>query len=137
MIRSVTSISSLLLGMGIFLAGNGLLGLLLGLRGTGEGFSDFTLGLIMSGFYFGHIAGAYLCPAVIRNVGHVRAFTAFAAASAALTLGYGLLVHPAVWLILRILNGIALLGLYMVIESTSIVRFFPTLCRQFSCTSTF
>jgi len=117
MFRSVTSISSLLLGMGIFLAGNGLLGLLLGLRGTDEGFSDFTLGLIMSGFYFGHIAGAYLCPSVIRNVGYVRAFTAFAAGAAVVAIAHGLFVNPIFWWILRVIGGLMLMGLFMAIES--------------------
>lgn len=117
MIRSVTSISSLLLGMGILLSGTGLLGILLGLRANDEQFGEFVIGIVMAGFYLGYVFGAMVCPRVIEHYGHIRAFTAFAAACAAVTLGYGLIVHPLVWLILRILNGIALLGLYMVIES--------------------
>lgn len=117
MIRSVTSISSLLLGMGILLSGTGLLGILLGLRASDEQFGEFIIGLVMAGFYVGYVIGAIVCPRVIEHYGHIRAFTAFAAASAALTLAYGLMVHPVLWLILRILHGIVLLGLYMVIES--------------------
>ena len=101
MIRSVTSISSLLLGMGILLSGSGLLGILLGLRANDELFGELVIGFVMAGFYLGYVIGAMVCPRVIEHFGHIRAFTAFAAASAALTLGYGLMVHPAVWLILQ------------------------------------
>ncbi len=117
MIRSVASISSLLLGMGILLSGSGLLGILLGLRASDEQFGDFTIGIVMAGFYVGYVLGAMYCPRLIEQFGHIRAFTAFAAACSALALCYGLFVNPVFWLILRILNGIALLGLYMVIES--------------------
>ncbi len=117
MIRSVASISSLLLGMGILLAGSGLLGILIGLRASDEQFSEFTIGLVMAGFYVGYIIGAVWCPRLIERFGHIRAFTAFASASSALALAYGLWVNPAFWLVLRLLNGVALLGIYMVIES--------------------
>jgi len=103
--------------MGILLSGTGLLGILLGLRANDEQFGEFVIGLVMAGFYLGYVIGAIVCPRVIEHYGHIRAFTAFAAASAALTLAYGLMVHPMVWLVLRILQGVVLLGLYMVIES--------------------
>lgn len=117
MIRSVASISTLLLGMGVLLAGSGLLGILLGLRASDEQFGDFTIGIVMSGFYLGYIIGAVWCPRLIEHYGHIRAFTAFAAASSAIAICYGLWVNPAFWLVLRVLNGVAMLGLYMVIES--------------------
>ncbi|MEZ5738170.1 MAG: MFS transporter [Burkholderiaceae bacterium] len=117
MIRSVAAISTLLSGMGILLVGSGLLGLLIALRGANEGFSGLTIGLLMSGFYVGYIIGARLCPRIIREVGHIRAFTAFAASGAALSLAYGLVVDPVFWWVLRVLTGVSLIGIYMVIES--------------------
>ena len=117
MFRSVQSISSLLIGMGILLAGSGLLGLLLGLRAKAEGFSDLTVGIVMAGFYAGYIVGAIWCPSLIQRVGHIRAFTAFAAATAAIAIAFGMMVNPGVWFVLRVLNGIGLIGIYMVIES--------------------
>ena len=117
MLRSIWSISSLLIGMGVLLIGSGLLGMLIGLRGVYEGFSNLMIGLIMSGYYAGYIAGGWVCPRLIRRVGHVRCFASFAALSAALTLSFGMVVDPWVWLALRILNGFGLMGIYMVIES--------------------
>lgn len=117
MFRSIWSISSLLIGLGILLVGSGLLGMLIGLRGVNAGFSNITLGMMMTGYYVGYITGAWICPRIIRRVGHVRCFASFAALCAALTLSYGMVVDPWVWFVLRVLNGLSIMGIYMVIES--------------------
>ena len=117
MISAILPVSSLLLGMAILLAGSGLIGTLLGLRGSVEGFAGLTLGLIMSGFFGGYIVGAFVCPPLIRRIGHIRAFTAMAALSATVSLLYGMLVHPWVWWALRVAHGVAMVAIYMVIES--------------------
>jgi len=117
MIHSVLSVQSLLAGMGVLLAGSGLLATLLGLRAAEEGFSDGTIGLVMSAFYVGYVLGTITIPGVIRRVGHIRTFAALAAISSAAAILHGLLVDPWVWMALRLVNGVTLLGLYMVIES--------------------
>lgn len=117
MLRSLWSISSLLLGMGILISGSGLLGIQLGLRGVQEEFGNLVLGVVMSAFYIGYMAGAWICPPLIMRVGHIRAFSSFAATAAVVSLMYGLAVGPLQWWLLRIVNGIALMGIYMVIES--------------------
>ena len=117
MLPTVLSIQSLLLGMGILLAGSGMLSTLLGLRAQHDGMSVGVIGLVMSGFYLGYIIGTHLIPSLIRRVGHVRVFAAMAALSAAAALLHGLWVNAWFWLALRVLSGMALLGLYMVIES--------------------
>lgn len=111
------SVTSLLTGMAILLAGSGLIGTLLGLRAELEGFSETALGLVMSAFFLGFVLGAFVCPVLIRRVGHIRTFAAMAALSAAVALLYGLLVDPLAWWLLRLINGVALVGLYMVVES--------------------
>ncbi|MFA7523221.1 MAG: MFS transporter [Halothiobacillaceae bacterium] len=117
MLSTVVSIQSLLAGMGVLLAGSGLLATLLGLRAAEEGFSDGIIGLVMSAFYLGYVLGTLIIPAVIRRVGHIRTFAALAAISSAAAIAHGLWVNPWVWIGLRLVNGVALLGLYMVIES--------------------
>lgn len=117
MINTIIPVSSLLLGMATLLAGSGLVGTLLGLRASVEGYSGMTLGLIMSGFFGGYIIGAFACPPLIRRIGHIRAFTAMAALAAAVSLLYGMIVDPWVWWLLRVVNGIAMVAIYMVIES--------------------
>ncbi len=114
---SLRSVYSLLLGMGILLMGSGLIGTLLGLRAESEGFSELAIGIVMSAFFVGYIVGSWLIPAVIARVGHIRTFAALAAISAVAALAHALWVDPVVWWVLRLINGISLLGSYMVIES--------------------
>lgn len=110
-------ISSLLSGVVLLLLGNGLLNTLLTLRGVAEGYSTGMLGLIMSGYFVGFLLGTWLAIPLVRRVGHIRAFAFFAALAAISALLHILLVNPWVWLGLRVLYGLALVGLYMVIES--------------------
>ncbi|MCB1961078.1 MAG: MFS transporter [Rhodocyclaceae bacterium] len=117
MIHAIRPVATLLAGMAILLAGSGLVGTLLGLRANAEGFSGLALGIIMSGFFTGYIVGAFACPTLIRRIGHIRAFTAMAALAAAVSLLYGLIVDPWVWWLLRVVHGIAIVAIYMVIES--------------------
>ena len=113
----IAPISSLLGGVALLLLGNGLLNTLLTLRGVAEGYSTGMLGLIMSGYFVGFLLGTWLAIPLVRRVGHIRAF-AFCAALAAITaLLHLLLINPWAWLFLRVLYGLALVGLYMVIES--------------------
>ncbi|QID19920.1 MFS transporter [Nitrogeniibacter mangrovi] len=103
--------------MAILLAGSGLIGTLLGLRAALEGYGGLTLGLVMSGFFTGYIVGAFTSPPLIRRVGHIRAFAAMAALASVTSMLYGLWVDPWVWWALRVVNGVAVVTLYMVIES--------------------
>ncbi len=107
----------LVAGLALLLVGVGLLGTLLGVRAALATFGNWETGLIMSGYYAGYIAGTMLVPRLIRNVGHIRCFAAFAALGAASSLAFGLLVQPSAWLVLRLVNGFCVLGLYMVVES--------------------
>ena len=70
----IRPISSLLAGIALLLLGTGLLNTLLALRGSLEGFSDQSLGLIGSAYFVGFIVGTQVCPKLIRQKGHVRAF---------------------------------------------------------------
>ena len=113
----IAPISSLLGGVALLLLGNGLLNTLLTLRGVAEGYSTGMLGLIMSGYFVGFLLGTWLAIPLVRRVGHIRAFAFFAALAASTALLHILLVNPWVWLGLRVLYGLALVSLYMVIES--------------------
>jgi len=113
----LVTITVLIGGLALSLLGLGLLGTLLGVRATLEHFADGMIGAIMAGYYAGYIIGTHLGPVVIHRVGHIRAFAAMAALTAASTLGFGLAPDPLAWLPLRVLNGLAVVGLYMVVES--------------------
>jgi MFS family permease len=114
---TVISIYSLLAAVAILLLGSGYSGTLIGVRAGMEGFSDTVNGIIMSGYFVGFVTGAFLCPRLLRLVGHIRAVAAMAAlASASITL-HGLIVQPVIWLLLRIVTGACMVGLYLAIES--------------------
>ena len=117
MLATVISISNLLMGISILLIGSGFLGTLLGVRAGLEGFSGTVIGIVMSSYFVGFVLGAFICPNIIRRVGHIRAFAIMAAAACASSLGHGLIIDPVAWVVLRIITGISVLGLYLVTES--------------------
>jgi len=110
-------ISSLLAGVTLLLLGHGLLNTLLTLRGVAEGYSTGMIGLLMSGYFAGFLIGTWLAPSLIRRIGHIRTFSFYAALAATAVLLHVLIVNPWVWLVLRVMYGVALVTLYIVIES--------------------
>jgi MFS family permease len=116
-LRLVFPILSLLVSVALLLAGGGLLSTLLAIRGGVEGFDELTLGLIMSGYFVGFFLGTFVAPPLIRRVGHIRAFAFYAALAATTVLIYPLWVDPVAWTLLRVLTGLAIVGLCTVIES--------------------
>jgi MFS family permease len=117
MLRTLSTISSLLLGIGLLLMGLALLSTSLGVRAVAEGYNDTITGLIMASYFGGFIVGSYLCPRLIRRIGPIRSYAALAAIGAVAAFLPTLLVHPLIWAILRFIIGTALVGLYMVLES--------------------
>lgn len=110
-------ISSLLVGVTLLLLGHGLLNTLLTLRGVAEGYSTGMIGLLMSGYFSGFLIGTWLAPSLIRRIGHIRTFSFYAALAATAVLLHVMIVNPWVWLVLRVMYGVALVTLYIVIES--------------------
>jgi len=79
MLPTLLPIGALLAGIALLLLGSGLLNTVVALRGSLEGFSDTTLGLIGSTYFFGFFLGTFVAPRLIRRMGHVRAFAFFGA----------------------------------------------------------
>ncbi|MDA3787488.1 MAG: MFS transporter [Desulfobacula sp.] len=104
--------SMLLLAMSL-----GLLATVLSLKLTIEGFSTQMTGLILTSYFIGSVTGAIYCRPMIRNIGHIRAFTAFAALATAMIMLHGFYISAFAWAIFRFFTGIATIGLFMVIES--------------------
>jgi len=117
MFASYRPILSLLRGTAFLLAASGLHGLLLPLRGQAEGFTTATLGLLGTAWAAGFVAGCFFAPRLVRRVGHVRAFGAFAASGAIIALLTGLLISGPIWIALRMGTGFTMAGAFMVIES--------------------
>lgn len=117
MFMSFRPVLSLLWGTAFLLAGSGLHGLILPLRGQAEGFSTTSLGLLGTAWAIGFVAGCYLAPRLVRKVGHVRAYGAFAASASIVALMTGIWINEYAWIILRAFTGFAMAGAFMVIES--------------------
>ncbi|MEZ5643681.1 MAG: MFS transporter [Burkholderiaceae bacterium] len=110
-------LSSLLSGAGLLVVGVGLLFSVVGLRAGLASFSGVTLGLVMSAYFAGFVLGTYVCPVIIRRVGHIRAFAAMASVASTMPILHALWIDPWFWGALRLTTGVCLVGLYMVVES--------------------
>lgn len=108
---------ALLSGLALLMVGTGLQGSLLGLRATLEGFSTTTTGVIMSSYYFGFVIGSLRAPAIVARVGHIRAFAALASIASSAVLIHAVAVVPAGWILLRVISGFCMAGLYVIAES--------------------
>lgn len=104
-------------GVAFLLVGSGLLTSLLAIRGTIEGFDAQVIGSLGSAFFAGYLVGSYIVPATIRRIGHIRAFSMLTAAVACIVLLHELIIDAWFWALLRALAGMAMVGLYTIIES--------------------
>jgi MFS family permease len=109
-------VTALLLSTAILLMGNGLNGVLLPIRAVGEHFTRLQIGLVGSSYFAGLMLGCFVCPAIVARVGHIRAFAAFTAIVTVTPLGHAIATEPAVWWVLRAINGFCFAGLFMTIE---------------------
>lgn len=107
----------LLVAAGILLAGNGLQGTLITLRGTAEGFSPLDIGLIGAGYSTGFLLACIYAPRLLQSVGHIRTFAALAALSAVCTLLMVMIIDDWIWVAFRFIMGFCFSGLFTTIES--------------------
>lgn len=107
----------LLIAAGVLLGGNGLQGTLIALRGASEGFSPTLIGLIGAAYYAGFLIGCAYAPRLLQSVGHIRAFAALAAATAASSLLLVMIIDPLAWTVIRFVIGLSFSGLFTVIDS--------------------
>ncbi len=117
MIKALLSIWPLFLGLSLIMAGNGLQGSLLGIRATLEGFGNFSIGFVISGYYWGFLMGSRLVPKMIENVGHVRVFGALSAIASTTILIHSMIPEVFIWFLMRLLTGFAFSGIFIVSES--------------------
>ena len=108
---------ALLSGVGLLVVGTGLLFSAVGLQAGAARFSTLVTGMVMSAYFAGFVYGTYACPAIIRAVGHIRAFAAMASIASTLPILHALWTNPWFWGALRFVTGVCLVGLYIVVES--------------------
>ena len=108
---------ALFLGMFMLMAGNGVQGTLLGIRGEMEGFSTFALSVIMSAYFVGFLFSSKVTPRLIRRVGHVRVFAALGSTVSAVLILYPVLTEVWAWTLGRVIIGFCFCGVYVTAES--------------------
>jgi MFS family permease len=123
---SITALSArtaLLAAWGLFAAltllmvGNGLIGVLVGVRSELESFNTTVTGLVMAAYFAGFLVGSQVTPNIMARVGHIRVFAGLSSAAATTALMHALFVSPVTWILFRLVFGFAMAGLYVVVES--------------------
>ena len=117
MVSAILNLWALFLGLSLIMLGIGLQGTLIGLRATLEGFDTTVTGIVMSAYYAGFIAGSWAAPRLVRQVGHIRVFAAFASLISITSLLHALWVEPINWFVLRFIAGLCMASFYIIIES--------------------
>ena len=106
-----------MLSVAFLMFGNSIFTTLLALRAKIEGYPNELVGLMMSAYFLGFAIGTFRSGLLINRVGHIRAFSALAAIASICTLLVLLIPNPWVWVVLRVGMGIAIAGLFVVVES--------------------
>ncbi len=97
--------------------GNGLVGILIPTRLAVEGVSADNIGIIMSSYAVGYLIGGYYVRRLVVRVGHIRVYTACAAAMAVAILSCYLWVNEWLWFVLRIVMGFSIASINIVADS--------------------
>jgi len=115
--QTVITLTSLLMSTTLLLVGHGMHLTLLPLRASAIGQSDQMVAYGGSAYFAGFVLGCLVAPRIVARAGHIRSFAVLASVMTAGLLALGLSDHWAAWLALRALIGVAICGLYTVIES--------------------
>jgi MFS family permease len=118
-----TARTALIAAWGLFAAllllmmGNGLIGVLIGVRSELEDFNTTVTGAVIAAYFAGFLIGSQVTPRIMARVGHIRVFAGLSSLVASTALIHALFVSPITWAFLRLLFGFAMAGLYVVVES--------------------
>ncbi|XOV80393.1 MAG: MFS transporter [Aestuariibacter sp.] len=97
--------------------GTGLLTTYLALYVAQQGGETSWIGILTSCYYIGLLLGAKLGYRLISSVGHIRCFAASTAVVIACVAAHGISDNLYLWLVLRLLVGVAMMSNFMVLES--------------------
>lgn len=89
----------------------------LAIRMKMEAASVLSLGVISFAYYLGFVIGAFAVERIIKRIGHIRSFTSFANLYGCLVIFMLLIEQTPFWIFARFCHGVALAGIYVVIES--------------------
>ena len=117
MLAPLLSVRTLLLAIFIMMAGSGVLSTLIAVRLELAGANALTIGVVGTAYFAGLMVGSLRISALVGRIGHIRAFAACVTVFSASSLGYALVLDPVWWGALRFVDGFALAGVFVCLES--------------------
>jgi MFS family permease len=78
---------------------------------------SISVGILGSFYFAGFLTGCFAIPKLVSMIGHIRCFATLSALMTATILMFALSSSFTVWLVMRFITGVAISGLYLVIES--------------------
>lgn len=106
-----------LISLVILILGNSLMTTLLTVKLSQLGESSIMIGAVSAAYYGGLVLGSFKIEPFITRVGHIRAYAAFASTLAVVSILHGLWINAWAWILLRLIAGYSIAGLFVVIES--------------------
>ncbi len=117
MIRSLLSVRALLLAIFVLMAGSGFLSTLIAIRLDQQGAGALVIGLAATAYFGGLALGSLRVAPIIARIGHIRAFATFVSIYSATSLTYAIVDLPAIWTVLRFIDGFVMSGVFVCLES--------------------
>ena len=117
MLNSAYPVRALLFAIFLLMAGSGFLSTLIAVRLESAGASAGIIGLVATAYFAGLMLGSIQVGRVIARIGHIRAFAAVVTVYSASSLTYAILDGPAVWTMLRLVDGFSMAGVFVCLES--------------------
>ncbi|MGB2486167.1 MAG: MFS transporter [Candidatus Puniceispirillaceae bacterium] len=115
--KTLLSISALLLTIMLMQMGTTALGPLDTLSAIELGFSNTEIGAIGGAHFLGFLVGCLCSPLLVKRVGHARAYCVTAALSIIAILLHPVLPYFWAWCLFRVMTGIAIATSYTAVES--------------------
>ena len=113
----LVAIASVIGSLALVAVGNGLMFAYIPVRLGAEGFAPTWAGGILTGLSAGGIAGCLLTGALVRRIGHARAYMVLSALIVLSNATVGAGTYPVLWIFARALYGFAISGMFIVAQS--------------------
>lgn len=115
--RAYLSVASVIVSAAFTALGNGMMATFVPVRLNAEGVGPDGVGTVVTAYALGMLLGCVFSGRVVRRVGHIRAFTAFAAAGTISALLMQAWIAVPAWTLLRVLGGFCTTAMFMAAQS--------------------
>lgn len=115
--RMLVAVASVIASLALVAVGNGLMFAYIPVRLGVEGFAPAWAGGILTALAAGGIAGCLLTGAMVRRIGHARAYMVLSALIVLANAGVAVDPLPVVWVAARALYGFSICAMFIVAQS--------------------